>query len=358
MEQLLGSFDSYRDWLPAVGVLLAAALLGILSRSILFRQARKLTTRTATQLDDILLASTHRYWPWWFVLAALVPAAHLTPISLEARTLVFRVATVAFVLLLTLSASRFVTLWFDRRQGEEPGEAKPSLLREITRIAVLVAGALLVLDNVGIEITPLLTALGIGSLAVALALQPTLSNLFAGLHLSVARPMRVGDFIELENGTQGWVEDIGWRATRIRQMPNNIVVVPNAKLADMVLKNFEMPETPQSVLVPMGVAYDSDLARVERIVIEVAMEVQSTVEGAVADHEPLVRFHTFGDSSIDFNVVLRSRHTTERFLLVHEFVKRVKARFDAEGIEIPFPQRVVHVPGGAQEPVDDEPAAD
>lgn len=345
MEQLLEAFGSFRDWLPAAAILIAAALFGVLSRNIVFRQAKKLSERTETQIDDVLLAATRRWWPWWFVLFALVPASHLTPIQPEGRAFVFRVATVAFVLTLTLAASRFVALWFDRSQGDVSAAAKPSLMREITRIAVLVAGALLVLDNIGIEITPLLTALGVGSLAVALALQPTLSNLFAGLHLSVARPIRVGDYIELENGTQGWIEDIGWRATRIRQMPNNIVVVPNAKLADMVLKNFEMPETPQSVLVPMGVAYDSDLARVEQIVIEVGREIQRTVEGAVAEHEPLVRFHTFGDSSIDFNVILRSRHTTERFLMVHEFVKRVKARFDAEGIEIPFPQRVVHLPG-------------
>jgi small-conductance mechanosensitive channel len=354
MENLIETLGSYRDWLPGAEVLLAAALLGFLSRSIFYRHARKLAARTDTKLDDALLAATRRWWPWWFVLVALVPAAHLTPISADARGLVYRFAMVAFVLTLSIAASRFVGLWFDSREGEEGGVANPSLMRQMSRIAVLVAGALLVLDNLGVEITPLLTALGIGSLAVALALQPTLSNLFAGLHLSVARPIRVGDFIELENGTQGWVEDIGWRATRIRQMPNNIVLVPNAKLADMVIKNYEMPGTEQSAIVPMGVAYDSDLERVERIVIEVAREVQQSVEGAVSEFEPLVRFHTFGDSSISFNVILRARHTADRFVPVHEFVKRVKARFDAEGIEIPFPQRVVHLP---QRPAPTDPGA-
>lgn len=350
MEKLFYSLGSYRDWLPGAAVLVVAVLLGYLSRSIFYRQARRLAARTETNLDDIFLTATRRWWPWWFVLVALVPASHLSPLSADARGLVYRFAMVAFVLTLSIAASRFVGLWFDAREtAGEVVSARPSLMRQMSRIAVLTAGALLVLDNLGIQITPLLTALGIGSLAVALALQPTLSNLFAGLHLSVARPIRVGDFIELENGTQGWVEDIGWRATRIRQMPNNIVLVPNAKLADMVIKNYEMPGTEQSTIVPMGVAYGSDLEHVERIVIEVAREVQQTTEGAVPDFEPLVRFHTFGDSSIDFNVILRARHTADRFVPVHEFVKRIKARFDAEGIEIPFPQRVVHLP---QRPAD------
>jgi len=350
MEKLFELLGSYREAYPGLALLVAAAVLGFLARTIFYRQARKLAARTQTQLDDIFLTATRRWWPWWFVLVALVPASHLSPLEPEARALVYRFAMVAFVLTLSIAASRFVGLWFDSREGEEGGVAKPSLMRQMSRIAVLVAGALLVLDNLGIEITPLLTALGIGSLAVALALQPTLSNLFAGLHLSVARPIRVGDYIELENGTQGWVEDIGWRATRIRQMPNNIVLVPNAKLADMVIKNYEMPGTEQSTIVPMGVAYGSDLEQVERIVVEVAREVQQTSEGAVPDFEPLVRFHTFGDSSIDFNVILRARHTADRFVPVHEFVKRIKARFDAEGIEIPFPQRVVHQPQRPEDP--------
>lgn len=349
MDWLFELTSAQQGWLAAAALLIAAALLGALSRSIFYRHVEKLSERTETRVDDLLLAATRRWWPVWFLLAALVPAAHLTPLAADARLLVRRLAISAFAITLTLAASRFVGLWFDRSGAAAPGLGRPSLVRNIVRTGVLVAGALLVLDNLGVQIAPLLTALGIGSLAVALALQPTLSNLFAGIHLSVSRPLKVGDFVELDNGTQGWVEDIGWRATRIRQLPNNFVVVPNAKLADMILKNFEEPGAAQSVVVPMGVAYGSDLDRVERAVLEVARDCQATVEGAEREHEPVVRFHTFGASSIDFNVVLRARHTTERFLLVHEFVKRVKARFDAEGIEIPFPQRVVHLAGRREE---------
>ncbi|MBZ0089596.1 MAG: mechanosensitive ion channel family protein, partial [Thermoanaerobaculia bacterium] len=179
-------------------------------------------------------------------------------------------------------------------------------------------------------------------LAVGLALQPTLSNFFAGLHLSMAQPVRVGDFVELEDGTQGHVIDIGWRATRIRQLANNLVVVPNARLAEMRLVNYTLPEPAQAVLVPVGVAYDSDLERVERITVEIAREVQRSLPEADPGHEPFIRYGAFADSAISFNVILRAVSYTDRWSLVHEFVKRLQLRFAAEGIEIPFPQRVVH----------------
>jgi small-conductance mechanosensitive channel len=143
------------------------------------------------------------------------------------------------------------------------------------------------------------------------------------------------------------VQDIGWRATRIRELPNNIVIVPNSRLADMVLVNYAMPEPEQAALVQLGVAYGSDLARVERVTVEVAREVLQQVEGGVAGFEPFIRYHTFGDSSIDFSVILRVRGFVDRFLLVHEFIKRLHRRYGLEGIEIPFPQRSVHFTGVA-----------
>jgi small-conductance mechanosensitive channel len=343
----------YRSWVTAGGWIVAAGLFGLLSRSLLFRQARRLSAKTATRLDDVVLAAADPHWPWWFVIGALVPAAQVLPLSVEGRALVQRFAMVAFVLSLSLVASRAVTLWFEPQEAEAAPRARPTLLRAMARIGVLAAGALLVLDNLGLEITPLLTALGVGSLAVALALQPTLSNLFAGMHLSMARPIRVGDFVELENGTQGVVEDISWRTTSLRQPANNIVMVPNAKLADMVLKNYGMPNQRQSAFLVVGVAYDSDLDAVQRAALEVAREAQRTVPGAVPDFEPIARFRGFGDSAIELLVIVQAESFGEQFTLLSELVKRLHARFAADGIEIPFPQRVVHLPRNEATPLDD-----
>ena len=213
------------------------------------------------------------------------------------------------------------------------------------------------LANLGLSITPLLTALGVGSLAVALALQPTLSTLFAGILLAIGRPIRVGDFVELETGTKGVVTDIGWRATRIRELPNNLIVVPNSRIVEMILINYNLPEPEQAALVQVGVAYGSDLERVERVTCEVGHAVLEDVAGGVSGFEPFIRYHTFGDSSIEFTVILRIQQFADRYLVAHEFIKRLKARYEREGIEIPFPQRVVHgLPAGREVPSPHGPA--
>lgn len=331
-------------WIPALSALAAGSLLALLARVLVVRRMEALFRRTASDLDDLVLAAIRRHLSLWVLLGALVVASRLAPSSEHVALVVARLCTLTFLASLTFAAAHLGSALLARSASSSGATlAMTSLARNVLRIAVFAIGGLLVLANLGVSITPLLTALGVGSLAVALALQPTLSNLFAGVHLSLARPIRVGDFVELEGGKQGFVVDIGWRATRIRELPNNIVIVPNARLADMVLVNYAMPEPEQAALVQLGVAYGSDLAKVERVTVEVAREALQQVEGAVAGFEPFIRYHTFGDSSIDFSVILRVRGFVDRYLLVHEFIKRLHRRYGLEGIEIPFPQRSVHV---------------
>lgn len=337
---------AFAGWGTSLAILVAGLVAGWLAKTVLFRRLRALSARTATRTDDLLLEATRRFWLPAIALLAVLPAARFAPLEADRRQVIERLALTLLLIGVTLAASRFVRLWFAAGQPGVAGQpSRPSLVQKVAQGAVLVAGFLLVLDNAGFEIKTLLTALGVGSLAVALALQPTLSNLFAGIHLSVSKPIRVGDFVELEDGLQGHVVDIGWRSTQIRQLANNLVVVPNARLSEMRLINYTLPDAPQTVLVGIGVAYGSDLRRVERVAVEVAKTVQQEVAEADPGHEPFVRFHTFNSSSIDFNVVLRARAFTDRWPLVHEFLIRLKERFDAEGIEIPFPQRVVRVEG-------------
>ena len=174
----------------------------------------------------------------------------------------------------------------------------------ITRVVVLAMGFLVVLQTLGISIAPLLTALGVGGLAVALALQDTLANLFAGVHILASKTIQPGDYIRLSSGEEGYVVDINWRNTTVRQLSNNLVIIPNAQLAGTNMTNFNRPEQQMTLLVQVGVGYDSDLDHVERVTTEVVAEVMTEIAGAVPDHEPAVRFHTFGDSRISFTVIL------------------------------------------------------
>ncbi|MEO5874445.1 MAG: mechanosensitive ion channel family protein [Streptosporangiaceae bacterium] len=214
-----------------------------------------------------------------------------------------------------------------------------TIFANITRAVVLVIGMLVLLQSLGVSITPMLTALGVGGLAVALALQDTLANLFAGVHILASKTVEPGDFVQLSTGQEGNVVDINWRKTTIRTMSDNLVIVPNAKFADAILTNFHEPAQDMGLLVQAKVGYHSDLEHVEKITIEVGREVMTEVDGGVPDYQPLVRFHTFGESSIDFTVILRTREFTDQFVVKHEFVKRLHTRFRTENIEIPLPTR-------------------
>jgi small-conductance mechanosensitive channel len=218
-----------------------------------------------------------------------------------------------------------------------------SLLEHLIKVLVFIIGGLVLLRSLGISITPALAGLGIGGLAVALALQGPLANFFSGIHLLLSKQIRIGDYIKLETGEEGYIVDITWRNTTIKQLSNNIVIIPNSKLASLIIVNYDQPEKELSIPINIGISYSSDLEKVERVTLEVAKEVMREVPGGVPEFEPVVRYHSFGEYSINFTVILRAKGYTDQFLIKHEFIKRLYLRYKKEGIEIPFPIRVIYL---------------
>jgi small-conductance mechanosensitive channel len=218
-----------------------------------------------------------------------------------------------------------------------------SLIENVIKVVIYTIGILIILQFLGISITPILTTLGVGGLAVALALQSTLSNFFAGLQILASKQIRPGDYIKLDSGEEGYVVDITWRNIIILTLQNNIIFIPNSKIINSSITNFSMPDKELAVPVNVGISYQSDLKKVEQITKEVAKEVMKEVDGGVPEFEPLIRFHTFGDFSINFTVILRAKEINSRSFLIHEFIKRLHERYKKEGIEIPFPTRTVYL---------------
>ncbi len=322
----------------------AAGLVGWLVRRLLDAWRSPKSGTAGSDRNEALLAAIAPHVPLWCATAAAVVSVRAAGVGAPAVASVDRFALASLQLSVTFVLASFLTRLIASRAERWPGSLPATTLTQnAVRITVVALGLLVVLGNFGIAIAPLLTALGVGSLAVALALQPTLSNLFAGLHITLARRIRVGDFVELEAGQQGYVTDIGWRSTLIRELPNDLVVVPNSRLAEAIVRNYSQPDAEQAALVQLGVAYGSDLEQVERVTVEVARETMRSVTGAVAQFEPFIRFHTFGDSAIEFTVILRVREFVDRYVVMHEFIKRIHRRYAELGIEIPFPQRSVHL---------------
>jgi small-conductance mechanosensitive channel len=280
--------------------------------------------------------------PWWALLIGAWLAVGYWPLTPQAHLLAVRTIFVLGALSVTFALAAMASQSVDA-YGSYIAPALPvsSLTRNLAWAIVAILGLLVVLNGLGLSITPMLTALGVGGLAVALALQEPLANFFAGLFLTLAGQIRVGDYVKLDSGQEGYVIDFGWRSTRLRMLANNLVVVPNSKLSQAIVVNHHLPSQDLAVLVEVGVDYASDLEHVERVVTDVGREVMTSVPGGVAEFEPFIRYHTFGDSSIDFSVILRGREFVDQYLIKHEFIKRLHARFDREGIVIPFPIRTL-----------------
>ena len=284
---------------------------------------------------------------FWFLLLGLKIALPFTKAEPKFLNLFQKGITALFIFsvfwFLGKFTSELIVIYSGRLKKTLPAV---TIFKNLSKIFILLIGVLIILQTLGISITPILTTLGIGGLAVALALQDTLSNLFSGLHLVATKKIRVGDYIKLETGEEGYVVDITWRNTIIRQLPNNLIIIPNSKLSQSIVTNFYLPEKVLSVLIDVGVSYDSDLEKVERVTLEVAREVMREVEGGVPEFEPFLRFHTFDDFSINFTVILRAKEFVDQYRVKHEFIKRLKKRYDKEGIEIPFPIRTIYMKGG------------
>jgi small-conductance mechanosensitive channel len=330
--------------IPVIIVLASAGILLAL-RAIAFRVLHRWAERTETKLDDIIIASIKN--PSLLLAVAIgihiglsfsgIPEKHLSYLT--------KILHIIIILSVTLASANLAGRLFKNYvQKSNIPIPTTGLAYGILKGTILVIGFLIILGVLGISITPLITALGVGGLAVALALQDTLANLFAGVHILMEKSIKVGDFIKLETGQEGYVDDITWRTTRIRMLPNNVVVIPNSKLAQSVVTNYYLPEKRMSLLIPISVSYSSDPEQIERILVDVAKKGSLDIPGLLADPEPFVRFIPgFGDSSLDFTLICQVKEFVDQYLAQHELRKRIFKRFKEEGIEIPFPHRTVYL---------------
>jgi small-conductance mechanosensitive channel len=223
------------------------------------------------------------------------------------------------------------------------------VVRVATRVVVTALAGVMALQTLGVPVAPLLTTLGIGSLAVALALQDTLANFFAGLYLLADRPVRSGDYIKIHDGEEGYVEAIGWRSSRLRTQKNNTVIVPNQKLSQAILTNYHLPQPAVAMSIPVTVPYDADPAAVEALLLDTlstALPQLAELQGS----DVSVRLSDFGDSGLVFTCGVLVRDFEAQARAGHELRKRLLARLRQEGIQIPYPQRVIHsIPARAAE---------
>jgi len=252
---------------------------------------------------------------------------------------------VAIILSVTLTVAGILSTLIQRASERQAlGGPITGLGQAVVRGVVLIVGFLVLLAALGIQITPILTALGVGGLAVALALQDTLSNLFAGAHLLADKPIRVGDYVKVADTVEGYVVDIGWRSTRVRMLQNMVVTIPNKRVAESIITNYDLPDPRLTLLIRVSVDYGSDVELVERLLIEEATGAVGEVAGLMATPSPSARLIPgFGDFSLDFTLSCQVASFIDQFAVQHELRKRILRRLGVEGIRIPVQVRAAEL---------------
>jgi small-conductance mechanosensitive channel len=330
---------SFTWWKHPTQIAVLALVAWIVHRYVL-SWLRKLTARTQTKVDDLIIDLLDSALKPVLFLAVLAAALNMLPLSPKFLDVANRTLYLLALAVVLYYGTRLLQIILE--QWMQRADAQPSLrepLRFVTRALFGVLAIMIVLDNLGVSLTALWTTLGVGSVAIALALQETLANFFAGFYLQLDRPIRIGDYIKFEGGHEGTVQQMSWRSTRIRTVPNNTIIVPNSA----VITNYSLPEPRLALWIPIGVSYSADPEQVERVLLEEAMAAAESVPGLVSDPAPFVRFMPgFGDSSLNFTLICRITTYVDQYLVQHELRKRIFTRFRKESIQIPFPQRDVH----------------
>ena len=345
------------DWLEpvtAVIIVLIAVAVAVIVHKFVIPVILWFTHQTPTDLDSQLVRSIR--WP--LNLAIITVGTCIAVVysydlegsdRIKAIEIASAVGLVIGILLVVALLSSFMDWYLANLAARTSHVVDLRLFPLLRRVGVVVIygiGTIWVLNVLGIPVTPLVAGLGIGGLAIALALQPTLANLFAGTYVMTEGAISTGDYIELEGGVAGYVVEVGWRSTRIRTWGNNLVVVPNARFAETIITNYQEPMPAVNVYLTCGVSYDSDLDEVERVSREVMDELIRTDPNAVREYGSWFAFNAFGESNVDFWLFMQSRDRIASFSLQSELIKALHRAFKEEDIVINYPMRTLQFPDG------------
>lgn len=323
-------------WVIAAGVLAAwILLLQGLKRLIrvVFRRAIKRPNlqHLVPLIDAVAPAVTIA-----IIVTGIEVAGQIAPLPKAWRADIAIILTGGVIAALVVFADRISRLWLQRAATRNPLFAEGySLVTSAVRGTIVALGLLMFLESVGISIGPLLASLGIGSLAIALALQETVKNMFSGLFLIADKPVVVGDYVKLQSGQEGQLFKLGWRSSKFRMLTSEVVVVPNSQLIDSVVTNYRVADGDVAVAIDLAVLNSNDPAHVERVAQEVAREAVASVTPDRSSYEPEVWFQGISGNLINLTVLIHAPSSELIAAVRSEFIKRVLARFAREEIKLP-----------------------
>lgn len=340
-------FDPLRTIAFAIGVLLMGIVLEVVLRYLERRTIAKKRRKTSVVLHALHWQPL--FWCIWYIV--LLVLTSFSDLSIE-RQRGLEILWGLLLISITIIGVRVLTGWISLITARKPSASVSVLNYLVSGVAVVIV-IMVVLYTLNVP-TPLLMLTFLGStLGLSLALREPLSNLFAGVVLTVSQRLNPGDFVRLPSGEEGRVVDIEWDVTSIRHWSDSQIIVPNSFLTKAEIINFDHPSSEYELKVMVGVSYDSDLEQVERVTIEVADDVLRGIGEGELVAPSYIRFKDFADSDIKLAVYLRCKNFADRNRVRHKFIKLLHKRYQMEGIEMPFPTIELHSHAGSTSKTND-----
>lgn len=327
-------------WIEPLTTIALGLILGKIFKKFLVSKLKSLSMQNDWESDDVIINAIDSVVVFWFFLAFSTIA--IGNASLPGPEDLYQKIISAFLIIsISFTASNIVLGLLDVWSKTNKSLPSTGIFKGLTNFAIFSLGILFILQSFGISITPLITALGVGGLAVSLALKDTLSDLFGGINILLSKTMQEGDYVELDNGYQGYVENVGWRYTTIRERANNIISIPNSVLSGSISKNFSSMDASFRVPIQIGVSYDSDLDHVEKVALEVANDLYDNLDCISKSYKPVIRFREFADSSINFFIYFQGKNFGDHNTILNSYIKKLHKKFKEEKIDIPYPIRTL-----------------
>lgn len=309
--------------------------------------------KTTTTLDDRILKAVRPFLPiiaaltgLWMSIETVAPTITIINKPISEAYIIGMLGTAAFLISAIADA---VLIWYGieirpNKKSIREDEVFP-FVRNVVKIGIIVLFLVFILQRLGFDTTAIITGLGVGGLAVALALQDTLGNFFGGVHILVDKPFREEDYVKMDNGIEGVIKQIGWRTTKINTFPtNNLIIVPNSKIANSILENFSYPNEKTGIVQTIGVDYKEDVEQVETILLDTLLKTAEKTNGIIDKESVWVRFDSFGDFSLNFKYGYLVNDWSNKGSASRSTNKAIFYAFKENNINIPFPVRTIHNP--------------
>ncbi len=334
------------DYLRAFVILAAVFLLTRLLVYVIEKFIVAFTKKTKTDLDDRIINSGSKPLTAIAFLIGLRIALIELPFSERMLTISsdiiysFIIVAASFLIYGIINAL-FIVSWkkFTAHTESDIDDSLSSLVHGLLKAMFVVLTLIYILDVWGIEIGPFLAGLGIGGLAIAFALQSSLGNIFGGVSMILDKSVKMGDIVILDDGSAGTVQHVGIRSTKLVTFDNDVVVVPNGKLAESRIQNINQPDPKQRVVVPFSVAYGSDIDKVKKIVMAEIKKVNHFIK----EPEPSVKFLEMADSGLNFKAYFYVDSFKYKYTALDEANTKIYNALNKNKIEIPFPQMDVRM---------------